>query len=160
MNRLFILLCAIQVKIYPINAKNHFKGDDRLKEMKRMKLDTSTILTIILVGIIGGVTGLYAYSELYLKPRFTIVDHNGDLGIGMDENLNWIYNYTVYLKIKNTGTNGTKIVYCEITNWDLTTCIKEMSVSLEKDQEKIITFFFSNQDLHSGMPKQYKIWIK
>lgn len=118
-------------------------------------------LIIVAVVILGIIIGFFVVRN-YLSnkaPIFTIVSHNDEPGISYDKNFNPIYNHIVYVKIKNTGISGSKTVHCEITRYDLTTFAKSALLYLESDEERIVDFFFSHQDLNGKSPTEYKVWI-
>ena len=93
------------------------------------------------------------------SPVFNIVSHNDDIDIDYDENFNPIYTMTIYVKIENWGIDGSKMVYCEVSREDLTTCTKSQIVFIEAEKQKIISFVFKSSDLKGACPAQYKVWI-
>ncbi len=125
-----------------------------LKNGRIKKIALSTLLVLL--------TAIVALGLLFLvgiiTPRFIIVSHNDVLhveGVYPGE----MYSYTVYVEIRNLHPDLTTVtVYCELIREDLTKMIKQQTISLDGEETKVIEFFFSNEDLRGGVPKQYKVY--
>ena len=124
----------------------------------RKALKVALIIAIVVVSLIVGFFGMKFYLQSR-EPVFSIVSHNDDIDVDYDEDFNPIYTMTVYVKIENLGIDGSKIVRCEVSREDLTTCTKSKSVFVEGGAEKIVSFLFTNTDLNGAYPAQYKVWI-
>jgi len=122
------------------------------------KITKGLIISGIIISGIVAVYYIIGFYERSKSPVFTIISENGEPHVDYDANFNPIYTYTVYVKIKNVGIDGSKTVNCEITRYDLTTISKSQTVFLKANEEKIIDFFFSNLDLKGCLLTQYKIW--
>lgn len=117
---------------------------------------------ILVVVIIFGVIMSYLLIRnlFFTSPVFTIISHNGNSEISYDADFNPIWSYTVYVKIKNVDGDGSRKVCCEITRYDLTICTTSRTISLKSNEEKVISFFFSHQNLKGDSPIQYKVWLE
>ena len=113
------------------------------------------VIAIVAAIVIGYLIKTYMTPPVY---QFEIVSHNGVLGTeSVYPEIR--YNYTVYVKVKNVlGDSNSITVYCELTREDLTTVTKQKTILINKGEEKIVTFFFSNEDLKGKVPAQYKIY--
>ena len=66
---------------------------------------------------------------------------------------------TVYVRIRNVlGVSNSITLYCELTREDLATVTKQKTVIIEKGEEKIVTFFFSNEELLGKPPVKYRVY--
>lgn len=108
------------------------------------------VIVLIAIALIAGIGGF--------GTQFKIVSHNGEIRVeSVYPEIR--YNYTVYAKIRhNTGSQDSITITVELTRKDLSTITKEQTVTIPVGQEKILTFFFSNDDLKGEIPIQYKIY--
>lgn len=121
---------------------------------KPTRIALAVVLPVIVIGLVVSV-----FLSDTKRTQFEIVSYNGVLGYDLDSDWNAVYNYTVYVKVKNVlGTSTSITVYCELTREDLTTITKHEIIPLNKGESETIKFFFSNQDLKGASPHQYKIY--
>lgn len=126
-----------------------------MKTKTKVAIGIASVIGIAISIVVAIEVLLYLGSLGTFGSQFEIVSHNADLGIEFPSG----YNYTILAKIKhNSGTTDSIIIYCELTREDLTTITKSETVTLTIGQEKIVSFFFSNEDLKGQIPHQYRIY--
>ncbi|NVM21773.1 MAG: hypothetical protein HWN68_08335 [Desulfobacterales bacterium] len=131
------------------------KEGERTKTVEKA-LAIAIPVTVVLVFVASRVL---TYTPSPTPPTFTIISDNGNSGVSFDENFEVVWNFTVYVKIKNVGVDGSKAVYCEVTRFDLTVSKQCKNVFLKANQQKIVVFFYSAIDLRNDYPKEYSVWV-
>lgn len=126
--------------------------------------DVVVIIFVVLIIVVASICSAIIFATRFaarspIMQQSDMVAHNAV--IGFESFYPEIkYNYTVYVTIKNVSVVTEDItVKCDITRPDLTICTKEFTISnLPAGEERTISFFFSNNDLQSQIPIQYKIY--
>jgi len=115
---------------------------------KYVKFMVPLILFFLLNGFFIG----YAHDRLYglNNPLFHIADisYTHEYGVG----------YSFHAKIWNEGKEGTEYVYCFVTKGDLTIVSKYQQVYLNRNEEAVIHFYFSEYEVGNDW-KEYRIKI-
>jgi len=122
------------------------------------KMRKAVAAGIAVAAVIAAVAILFVIQRT-TTPVFSLAEHNWDLDTDWNEEFEPIYTVTIYVRIKNEGIDGSRTVVCEVTREDLTKIKKSQSVFIKGGQEKTINFVFSNSELKSAIPKEYKAWV-
>lgn len=122
---------------------------------KKIKISLAIALVVI-IAVFGYLIYQKATPTVY---EFEIVSHNGVLRYEIiDPETEIRYNYTIYVKVRNVSsdTNGMTL-HCALTREDFFVITKSQTVYIEKGNEDIVTFFFSNAELEGIPPVHYEV---